>query len=45
MPSTFTEVVNGKRVRGHTLAWRLQQPDWMQSLSDVMGHYKGGIAQ
>ncbi|WP_329407414.1 endo-1,4-beta-xylanase [Streptomyces sp. NBC_00704] len=26
-------VQNGKRVRGHTLAWYSQQPGWMQSLS------------
>ncbi|MEV0624872.1 endo-1,4-beta-xylanase [Nonomuraea wenchangensis] len=26
-------VQNGKRVRGHTLAWHNQQPGWMQSLS------------
>ncbi|MGW1914596.1 endo-1,4-beta-xylanase [Streptomyces sp. NPDC002076] len=26
-------VQNGKRVRGHTLAWYAQQPGWMQSLS------------
>ncbi|GIH31392.1 endo-1,4-beta-xylanase [Microbispora amethystogenes] len=26
-------VQNGKRVRGHTLAWHGQQPPWMQSLS------------
>ncbi|MEV0231500.1 endo-1,4-beta-xylanase, partial [Nonomuraea sp. NPDC050786] len=26
-------VQNGKRVRGHTLAWHGQQPGWMQSLS------------
>ncbi|GAA3119268.1 endo-1,4-beta-xylanase [Planomonospora alba] len=26
-------VQNGKRVRGHTLAWHSQQPDWMRSLS------------
>nr|AAZ76373.1 beta 1,4-xylanase [Cellulomonas fimi ATCC 484] len=24
---------NGKRVRGHTLAWHAQQPGWMQSMS------------
>ncbi|MEV4325680.1 endo-1,4-beta-xylanase, partial [Microbispora rosea] len=24
---------NGKRMRGHTLAWHNQQPGWMQSLS------------
>ena len=24
---------NGKRVRGHTLAWHSQQPGWMQNLS------------
>ncbi|MET8162402.1 endo-1,4-beta-xylanase, partial [Sphaerisporangium sp. NPDC005289] len=26
-------VQNGKRVRGHTLAWHGQQPGWMQSMS------------
>ncbi|MET8155848.1 endo-1,4-beta-xylanase, partial [Sphaerisporangium sp. NPDC005289] len=26
-------VQNGKRVRGHTLAWHNQQPGWMQSMS------------
>ncbi len=26
-------VQNGKRVRGHTLAWHAQQPSWMQALS------------
>jgi endo-1,4-beta-xylanase len=25
---------NGKRVRGHTLAWHSQQPGWMQGLSE-----------
>ncbi len=26
-------VQNGKKVRGHTLAWHAQQPGWMQSMS------------
>ncbi|QTE01464.1 Endo-1,4-beta-xylanase A precursor [Streptomyces cyanogenus] len=26
-------VQNGKRVRGHTLAWFARQPGWMQSIS------------
>ncbi|MQY11011.1 Endo-1,4-beta-xylanase A [Streptomyces sp. RB5] len=26
-------VQNGKKVRGHTLAWHAQQPGWMQNLS------------
>ncbi|MCX2180788.1 endo-1,4-beta-xylanase, partial [Streptomyces sp. SKN60] len=26
-------VQNGKKVRGHTLAWHSQQPTWMQNLS------------
>ena len=26
-------VQNGKEVRGHTLAWHSQQPDWMRNLS------------
>ncbi|WP_449060846.1 endo-1,4-beta-xylanase [Planomonospora algeriensis] len=26
-------VQNGKRVRGHTLAWHSQQPEWMRALS------------
>ena len=27
---------NGKRVRGHTLAWHSQQPGWMQGLSGTV---------
>jgi endo-1,4-beta-xylanase len=26
-------VQNGKRVRGHTLAWHSQQPEWMRNMS------------
>ncbi|WP_344102865.1 endo-1,4-beta-xylanase [Myceligenerans crystallogenes] len=26
-------ISNGKRVRGHTLAWHAQQPGWMQNMS------------
>ncbi|MDQ1293435.1 MAG: endo,4-beta-xylanase, partial [Actinomycetota bacterium] len=26
-------VQNGKKVRGHTLAWHSQQPNWMQNMS------------
>ena len=26
-------IANGKRVRGHTLAWHSQQPPWMQGMS------------
>ncbi|WP_327351596.1 endo-1,4-beta-xylanase [Streptomyces sp. NBC_01304] len=43
-------VQNGKKVRGHTLAWHSQQPGWMQSLggSDLrqamIGHINGVMA-
>ncbi|GAA2257566.1 endo-1,4-beta-xylanase [Streptomyces indiaensis] len=43
-------VQNGKRVRGHTLAWHSQQPGWMQSLSGstlrqaMIGHINGVMA-
>ncbi|WEO94756.1 endo-1,4-beta-xylanase [Streptomyces sp. FXJ1.172] len=42
-------VQNGKRVRGHTLAWYAQQPAWMQSLSGsslrqaVIDHINGVV--
>jgi endo-1,4-beta-xylanase len=41
---------NGKRVRGHTLAWHNQQPGWMQSLSGsalrtaMINHINGVMA-
>ncbi|MBO3751257.1 endo-1,4-beta-xylanase [Streptosporangiaceae bacterium NEAU-GS5] len=41
---------NGKRVRGHTLAWHSQQPGWMQSLSGsalrnaMINHINGVMA-
>ncbi|MDX3310003.1 endo-1,4-beta-xylanase [Streptomyces sp. NPDC054884] len=43
-------VQNGKKVRGHTLAWHSQQPGWMQSLSGstlrqaMIGHINGVMA-
>ncbi|WP_149260574.1 endo-1,4-beta-xylanase [Actinomadura sp. K4S16] len=43
-------VQNGKRVRGHTLAWHSQQPGWMQNLSGsslrqaVINHINGVMA-
>ncbi|MEU7750096.1 endo-1,4-beta-xylanase, partial [Nonomuraea sp. NPDC049158] len=43
-------VQNGKRVRGHTLAWHGQQPGWMQSLSGgalrqaMINHINGVMA-
>ncbi|MEH0542526.1 endo-1,4-beta-xylanase [Streptomyces sp. B21-105] len=43
-------VQNGKKVRGHTLAWYSQQPGWMQSLSGstlrqaMIGHINGVMA-
>jgi len=43
-------VQNGKRVRGHTLAWHSQQPPWMQGLSGtalrnaMINHINGVIA-
>ncbi|WP_169984521.1 PHB depolymerase family esterase [Microbispora sp. H10836] len=43
-------VQNGKRVRGHTLAWHQQQPGWMQSLSGsalrqaMINHINGVMA-
>src|SRR5262245_30109904 len=43
-------VQNGKRVRGHTLAWHSQQPPWMQSLSGsalrsaMINHINGVLA-
>ncbi|WP_307848561.1 endo-1,4-beta-xylanase [Microbispora oryzae] len=43
-------VQNGKRVRGHTLAWHNQQPGWMQSLSGsdlrsaMINHINGVMA-
>jgi endo-1,4-beta-xylanase len=40
---------NGKRLRGHTLAWHSQQPGWMQSLSgtalrNAMVNHVTGVA-
>ena len=41
---------NGKRVRGHTLAWHAQQPGWMQNLSGsdlrqaLINHINGVMA-
>jgi endo-1,4-beta-xylanase len=41
---------NGKKVRGHTLAWHSQQPGWMQSLSGtalrtaMINHINGVMA-
>jgi endo-1,4-beta-xylanase len=43
-------VQNGKKVRGHTLAWYAQQPGWMQSLSGstlrqaMIDHINGVVA-
>jgi endo-1,4-beta-xylanase len=43
-------VQNGKRVRGHTLAWHAQQPGWMQNLSGsdlrqaMINHINGVMA-
>jgi endo-1,4-beta-xylanase len=43
-------VQNGKRVRGHTLAWHSQQPIWMQGLSGtalrnaMINHINGVLA-
>ena len=43
-------VQNGKRVRGHTLAWHSQQPTWMQNLSGsalrgaMINHINGVLA-
>jgi len=43
-------VQNGKRIRGHTLAWHSQQPGWMQSLSGsalrnaMINHINGVLA-
>jgi endo-1,4-beta-xylanase len=43
-------VQNGKKVRGHTLAWHSQQPGWMQNLSGsalrqaMIGHINGVLA-
>jgi endo-1,4-beta-xylanase len=43
-------VQNGKRIRGHTLAWHQQQPVWMQNLSGtalrnaMINHINGVLA-
>jgi endo-1,4-beta-xylanase len=43
-------VLNGKKVRGHTLAWHSQQPLWMQNLSGtalrqaMINHINGVMA-
>jgi len=43
-------VQNGKRVRGHTLAWHAQQPGWMQNLGGsalrqaMINHINGVMA-
>ncbi|MFD0661948.1 endo-1,4-beta-xylanase [Thermocatellispora tengchongensis] len=43
-------VQNGKRVRGHTLAWHSQQPEWMRNMSGgalrqaMINHINGVMA-